>query len=442
MRTKLILMAVMAAASAQAEPFIFIPFAGTNTITPAWWTTSKTNATDLLEFEGWQGVNENFRRASNNMASLSNTFTALVSGLPDAATNSVLNSYRVPAIASNSVTITAGQTNYVGWVTNLAGVSYTVTVGSPKLVFSYDGTNWSDGDVLLVTNTRVRIAFGSGTKSQGDPPVQVPADGGMTNLVVYRMVRPDLFGRTNAIYGEHLFAGTPTDPSDVVPKEYVDGLFSKTAWWSAEADVQMNSHTLQLSPNWAWGVETPNTNSDLVALRFFGQNLLSVETKPPSLGNINDIWVGAAASNICVMVTTNGVTAAPALEFTHLLSPLNWSWIGLSSSTYPTVTNHVHVWHNFDQDMNPLPDTYSTNYGFQLSFTMPQLDQGYVRVGFASSDPAVMMFNGLGIVGSRTITNATGTTWGRGAGLFCADSNYVYISVGSNAWKRAALSTW
>ena len=39
----------------------------------------------------------------------------------------------------------------------------------------------------------------------------------------------------------------------------------------------------------------------------------------------------------------------------------------------------------------------------------------------------------------RTITNSTDTTWGKGAGLICVDANYIYISTGTNTWKRAAL---
>jgi len=39
----------------------------------------------------------------------------------------------------------------------------------------------------------------------------------------------------------------------------------------------------------------------------------------------------------------------------------------------------------------------------------------------------------------RTITNSNDSTWGKGAGLICVDANYIYISTGTNTWKRAAL---
>jgi len=42
----------------------------------------------------------------------------------------------------------------------------------------------------------------------------------------------------------------------------------------------------------------------------------------------------------------------------------------------------------------------------------------------------------------RTVTNSTDSTFGLGAGVVCVDTNYVYVSVATNRWKRAALSAW
>lgn len=41
-----------------------------------------------------------------------------------------------------------------------------------------------------------------------------------------------------------------------------------------------------------------------------------------------------------------------------------------------------------------------------------------------------------------SVSSATNTTWGRGAGLLCVDTNYVYVSVGTNVWKRVGLTNW
>jgi len=50
--------------------------------------------------------------------------------------------------------------------------------------------------------------------------------------------------------------------------------------------------------------------------------------------------------------------------------------------------------------------------------------------------------NGVLELTPRTIAATNSTTWGRGAGLVCVDGDYVYISVGTNAWKRATLEAW
>jgi len=40
-----------------------------------------------------------------------------------------------------------------------------------------------------------------------------------------------------------------------------------------------------------------------------------------------------------------------------------------------------------------------------------------------------------------TVTNSGSSTYGLGAGLIGADTNYLYISVGNNAWRRIAIPT-
>jgi len=45
----------------------------------------------------------------------------------------------------------------------------------------------------------------------------------------------------------------------------------------------------------------------------------------------------------------------------------------------------------------------------------------------------------LTVIGARTIASATtaGTE-----GEICWDADYLYVCVGTNTWKRSALSTW
>jgi len=39
-----------------------------------------------------------------------------------------------------------------------------------------------------------------------------------------------------------------------------------------------------------------------------------------------------------------------------------------------------------------------------------------------------------------TVTNATDPAWS--AGLLRWDTNYLYLSVGTNSWKRVAITNW
>jgi len=41
-----------------------------------------------------------------------------------------------------------------------------------------------------------------------------------------------------------------------------------------------------------------------------------------------------------------------------------------------------------------------------------------------------------------TINNSNDSTFGFGAGLICADSSHIYVSTGTNKWKRVSLTSW
>ncbi len=52
---------------------------------------------------------------------------------------------------------------------------------------------------------------------------------------------------------------------------------------------------------------------------------------------------------------------------------------------------------------------------------------------------AVLQTNTLLV--SNTITAATNSTFGYGAGLLSFDPNYIYISIGTNTWRRISIPT-
>jgi len=81
---------------------------------------------------------------------------------------------------------------------------------------------------------------------------------------------------------------------------------------------------------------------------------------------------------------------------------------------------------------------FSTN--FHLADARLKALEGGMTV--TSTNPPVISLSGLLSLPSRTIPSNTASTFASPPPLVCADSNYLYISVGTNLWKRAALSTW
>ena len=405
MRTLLALL--LTVTSLRAASIIPIPFAGTNTLTPPWWTTPDTNATGVAPWKAWQAVNTNFD-------TLQGEITTLASGLPDAQTNSVLDSLRRPASAPTGVGMAAGATNIVGWITNFAGMTYDVVIGTPQLLFSFNGTSWGIGNASLVTNSPVRVAFYSGFVLD-QTMNQIPMPGAVTNLIIYTLNRPDLFGKTNALYGQSLRVGPPIDPDDVTPRNYVDQLFQATPWWSAGGDVQINSHAINLSGTWTLRTAA-STNTDACKLTWLGVDILTAQEPAPTTVTGTSIALDGTGTNVVVSIQTNGLTASPRLKLSHNLTPPVWAYITNS----PSIIGANYVW----------------------TVPLPYSDMGFLMTVVPSVSPGLITLSGVLQLAPRTITNATASTWGYGAGILCADTNYIYVSVGSNSWKRASLSSW
>ncbi|MEN6533323.1 MAG: hypothetical protein ABFD89_06645 [Bryobacteraceae bacterium] len=405
MKTKLTAILALLALTSSAATFtnIFLPGNWPATL---WWTNVPP-VTSIVASNAYLAINENFNRVSN-------TFTALQAGLADAQTNAVLGSTRRPASAPTGAGMAAGATNIVGWFTNFAGVTYNVTIGTPQLLFSFNGAEWGIGDASLVTNGPVRVAFYSGFVLD-QTMNQIPMPGAVTNLVIYTLTRPDLFGKTNGLYGQSLRVGPPIDPDDVTPKDYVDNLFASTPWWSAGGDVQINRHAVNLSGTWKLWTAT-STNTDACKLTWFGVDILIAQQPSPAHVTGVSIVLDGTGTNCVVSAPTNGLTASPRLQLSHNLTPPVWAY------------------------MTNTPSIIGTNYVWTFPFPYP--DMAFLMTMVPSASPGVVTLASVLQLAPRTITNSTATTWGYGAGIVCADTNYVYVSTGSNTWKRAALSTW
>lgn len=339
-----------------------------------------------------------------------------VTGLTDADTNSMLNSGTFVAFVTNAIYTTAGTTNILPWsFTNYAGCTYTATSGVPTMLWSTDsGTTWNQGAETLITNVGVELAiFGGPIWGLSTNPIAFEGDVGLTNLIGYGLSRSDLFGRTNHLVGQRLQVGTPLYSSDAVPKSYADGLAGQIGQLNATQEGQLNSYGLH--PDSVWDLYSASSNNILTAT-FLGAYSWGARYPLPSAITNGVIASIANRTNATVKVLTNGLAVAPVLKITHYLSPLNWTYL----SSTPTII--------------------STNYVF--TFVLPYTDSAFVAPVLPSSSPGIFNLASVLQLTPRTITNSTDTTWTNAPGMLCCDSNYLYISVGTNLWKRAALSSW
>jgi len=62
------------------------------------------------------------------------------------------------------------------------------------------------------------------------------------------------------------------------------------------------------------------------------------------------------------------------------------------------------------------------------------------QLGFINPTNGLLTANYMLLV-PVTIATSTNSTFGRGAGLITGDTNYIYISVGTNAWRRISVPT-
>jgi hypothetical protein len=64
------------------------------------------------------------------------------------------------------------------------------------------------------------------------------------------------------------------------------------------------------------------------------------------------------------------------------------------------------------------------------------------NVGIGTTSPTTLLDVNADTVRVRTARTPASATATGATGEICWDANYVYVAVGTNTWKRAALSTW
>jgi hypothetical protein len=339
---------------------------------------------------------------------------AQLAALPDAQTNSVLNSFKNPLWSTNSISFAT--TNWVILpvsVTNYAGTTFSYAQGG-GLTFNYStdgGASWWPDSGTLITNIPVMLAFTNVNRGAFAP--SIPAI--LTNLTIYVQTRPDLFAKSNSVIGQDFMVGTPLGPNDATPKSYVDGLMQATPWWSAPQSVQLNGYPLNFNPIWQ---VSSATNSASITWNYIGTPAVSISGPAATYASVSNILV--QTNWVFLLVRTNSVTSPIIPQYTASLLQQSWLTVPAYTSTYPFFTNGLYT----------------------VTFPIPNPNAAFIRLAFFPPGAAVLSSFGSLWQTLSTVTNSTDSTAGWGAGVMKWDTNYIYVSVGTNQWKRAALSTW
>jgi hypothetical protein len=134
------------------------------------------------------------------------------------------------------------------------------------------------------------------------------------------------------------------------------------------------------------------------------------------------VWQWWGNTPVVVGVNTNSLRSAPTLQVAENLAKPEWNVPASITSSYPNATNGCYVL-SFPSSTDHLFVKACTSSGraFQVF--------GDIQAERYSATP-------------YTVTNSTDSTFGYGSGLMRWDTNYIYVSVATNRWKRSALTTW
>ena len=282
-----------------------------------------------------------------------------------------------------------------------------------KVLWTADGTNWQSG----WTNVPVTIGVSMDISEAG-----YQGQRGITNLTLWSWTNPELFGRSNYMHSQFLFVDRPKYPDQVAPKRTVETIANRAVreqpnWATipAKATVNLNAQTVRHTGEWKQRVSATE-QADELRWCWLGTNVWSLSAPPtvaiavPPPNPTNDVSNG---TNFILHLPDTYTPESLRVLYSHRLEPDDWRCL-------PSVN-------------------VATNGEVQVSFSVPDVDYGFFKVVEDSGAPVVASLKGVLEMTPRTITNSNASTWGKGAGLICVDANYIYISTGTNTWKRAAL---
>lgn len=286
--------------------------------------------------------------------------------------------------------------------------------GLCDVAWTLDGANWSKA----MTNAEVTVGV---IHIITEPGSSDPM--GITNLGLYSWTEPERFGKTNFTRGQILIVDRPkladaAAPLRTVTNEAWRAVRNQTNWASipAKSEVDLGGYGERLTAEWK-RTATATTNADSLDWVWTGTNVWSVAGPPSvSVDQTEYSVVVSSLTNVLVTLPAAYTSSVPRVLFSHTAKSPAWSRLSSTAT--------------------------ATNDTLEVAFTVPNADYGFFRIAIDDGTPSFGTLNGVLELTPRTIAATNSTTWGRGSGLVCVDGDYVYISVGTNAWKRATLEAW
>jgi len=329
----------------------------------------------------------------------------------------ILNSDTYAAWSTNGAIELTAQINNLGIVLSngFAGASFqNFGPGLFDVAWTLDGTNWSKA----MTNAEVTVGVINIITEPGSSDPM-----GITNLTLLSWTEPSVFGKTNFTRGQILIVDRPKLADAAAPLRTVTNVAwravrNQTNWASipAKSEVDLGGYGERLTAEWK-RTATATTNADSLDWVWTGTNVWSVVGPPSvSVSRAEYSVVVSSLTNVLVTLPAAYTSSVPRVLFSHTAKSPVWSRLSSTAT--------------------------ATNDTLEVAFTVPNADYGFFRIAIDDGTPSFGTLNGVLELTPRTIAATNSTTWGRGAGLVCVDGDYVYISVGTNAWKRATLEAW
>ena len=318
-----------------------------------------------------------------------------------AGTNTITNTISYYNLSNNVVSAAAftllntnfnfDYSNSLGKFTNVARVNVT----APQ------------ADGISVVTTVVGTFYsttGSNGWTQSPPPAPnlvwlavTSSVAGAGNVIVTGINNPNAQGNTNDLTLETTYVPTAYDPRSPVPLTQLQTMLAGVATFqSSGTNYYFSANSQRIIEVWAPAV-------------FFSTNISLV--------------IDATGTNYALSIAASNLVAGAHLVMsTNIALPAGGFQL---FNSYTAATNSGIV--TFTMPISKTP-------GFCAFFQVAAFSLGAVATDYALTVPYL-------VLQANTVSHSTNSTFGYGAGLMTCDTNWIYLSVAINQWRRVSIPT-